>query len=83
MTIDPRVGMWISIVAAVISALVAVPAEFTNVFGADKANMILGVLGLINTVILAVNAFLHAIPSSSGNPSDAYKFLLGPKTPTA
>jgi hypothetical protein len=78
MTIDPRVGMWISIVAAIISALVAVPAEFTNVFGTQNASVILGVLGLINTVILAINAVLHAIPSQN-TPAAAAQFPLGPK----
>lgn len=78
MTIDPRVGMWISIIAAAISGLVAVPTEFTNVFGAQTASTILGILGIINTVILAINAVLHAIPSQNG-PAAAQQFPLGPK----
>lgn len=75
MTVDPRVGMWISIIAAVVSALVATPTEFTNIFGEHTANIILGVLGLVNTVILAANAVLHMIPSKPGT---AAEFPLGP-----
>ena len=76
MTLDPRVGMWISIIAAVISALVAVPTEFTNIFGEHTANIILGVLGLVNTVINSANAVLHMIPSQPGATNE---FPLAPK----
>lgn len=80
MTIDPRIGMWLSIVAAIVSALVAGGAEFTDIFGPDRAKAILAFLGIINAVINAVNAALHAIPSQSG-PVAAKQFLLGPKAP--
>jgi phage-related protein len=78
MTIDPRVGLWLSIIAAVVSALVAGGAEFTDIFGAQNAKMIIGILGIINTIINAINAILHAIPSQRG-PVGAAQFPLGPK----
>jgi len=77
MTIDPRVGMWVSIVAAVISALLLCGAEFTTIFGAANTGVILAVLGLLNTIINAGNAVLHMIPSQPG-PAGAAQFPLGP-----
>ena len=78
MTIDPRVGLYVSIVAAILSALIAGGATFTDMFGPDNAKIILGILGLANAVINAVNAILHAIPSQAG-PQAAKEFPLGPK----
>ncbi len=80
MTIDPRIGLWLSIVAAVVSALVAGGAEFTTIFGDQNGKMILAILGLVNTVINGINAVLHAIPAQSPGPAGAGKFPLGPKT---
>lgn len=80
MTFDPRISMWFCIVAAIISALVASGAEFTDIFGAQNTKLILAILGLVNTVINAVNAVLHAIPATSPpNAATAAKFALGPK----
>jgi len=76
MTIDPRIGMWLSIFAAAVSALVAAGAEFTNVFGPDNAKIILGILGLFNVVLNSVNAVLHAIPGMPG-PKGAKQYPLG------
>lgn len=78
MTINPKIGMWLCIIAAIISALVAIPTTFTDIFGPDNAKVVLGVLGLLNTITNAVNAVLHAIPSVSG-PAGAAEFPLGPK----
>lgn len=63
MTIDPRIGLWLSLVAAVLSFLVGASATMTDLFGADHAKTIIGVTVLLNGVINAVNAVLHAIPS--------------------
>lgn len=76
MTLDPRYGFWISIIAAIIGALIAGGATFTGIFGEATADKILAVLGLTNTVINAVNAVLHAIPSQ---PNANNQFFLGPK----
>lgn len=76
MTLDPRIGMWISIVASVLAFVGASTAELTSIFDAHTANVIVGVSAFVGGVINAVNAVLHAIPSQSGA---AAQFLLGPK----
>ena len=78
MTLDPRYGFWLSIAAAVISALVASAANLTDIFGASTAHKINAVLILLNTIINAVNAILHAIPSRSG-PQALSEFYLARK----
>lgn len=79
MTVDPRIGMWISIVASVLSFIGASTAELTNIFDPHTANVIVGVAAFAGGIINAVNAVLHAIPSQSG-PAGAAQFPLGPKT---
>jgi hypothetical protein len=78
MTVDPRIGMWVSIVAAAISVLVLCGAEFTTLFGDVATAKILAGLGIANAVINGINGVLHMIPASS-NPVAAQKFMLGPK----
>jgi hypothetical protein len=79
MTINPKWGMWISIVAAIVSGLLLCGAEFTTIFGADNTGKILAALGILNTIINGANAVLHMIPSQTG-PAGAAQFPLGPKT---
>ncbi len=87
MTIDPRVGFWLSFIAAVISGIVGAAAEFTNVFGAENAHKIIGVLIIANVILNAINSALHAIPSPPQNYSGARgsrgkrMFYLGPNNP--
>ena len=71
--------MWISIIAAIISALMLCGAEFTTIFGDIGTAKILAVLGIFNAVINGANAILHAIPSQTG-PVGAAQFPLGPET---
>lgn len=78
MTIDPRVGMWFSIVAAVVSALLLCGAEFTTLFGDVATGKLLAGLGIGNVIINGVNGILHMIPSQS-TPQARQAFLLGPK----
>ena len=78
MTIDPRVGMYLSIVCAVLSFLVGAGATFTDLFGPETAKQIIGVVVILNGVINSVNAVLHAIPSK---PGAANEFPLGPSKP--
>jgi uncharacterized membrane protein HdeD (DUF308 family) len=66
MTIDPRWGMWISIIAAILSFLVGAGATFTDLFGPEVSKTIVGVAVLLNGVINAINAVLHAVPSKPG-----------------
>ena len=79
MTITPKVGMWVSIIAAVVSALLLCGAYFTTLFGATPTAEILAALGIANTVINGANAVLHMIPSAS-TPQALAQFPLGPKT---
>lgn len=79
MYINPKISMWFCIVSAVISGLIACGAQFTDIFGAEHAKMILGILGIENTIINAVNAVLHAIPATATpSPGAAGMFPLGP-----
>lgn len=78
MTIDPRVGFWFSIVAAVVSVFGAAGAQYTTLFGQDTSVKILAVIGLVSAVINSINAVLHAIPSPSDNAAKK-SFYLGPK----
>ena len=80
MTINPKVGMWFSIVLAIIGALASAGTEFTQIFGEHVANQILAALALLLSAGTAVNAVLHMIPSQSG-PQAANLFPLGPTVP--
>lgn len=80
MTIDPRVGFWLSISLAVIGVLAAGTTQLTTIFGEHTANIILACSALVLGAGNAVNAILHAIPSGN-SPADAAKFILGPQSP--
>jgi hypothetical protein len=77
MTISPKWGMWISIAAAIISALVLCGTQFTTIFGDVATAKILASLAILNAVINGTNAVLHMIPSQRG-PVGAAEFPLGP-----
>lgn len=79
MTIDPRVGTWFSIIAAIVSALLLCGAEFTTLFGDVATAKLLAGLGIGNVVINGINGVLHMIPSQS-TPQAKAAFYLGPKT---
>ena len=81
MTINPKVGMYLSIVLALVGAFAGASTQLTTIFGQGTANIILAVAVLLLTGGNAVNAVLHAIPSQSG-PVGAAQFPLGP-TPGA
>ena len=78
MTLDPRVGMWISIIAAILMFTAGASAELTNIFSAAAAAKIVAASTFLGGIISAINAILHAIPSQSG-PQGAAQFPLGPK----
>jgi hypothetical protein len=77
-TIDPRIGMWISIIAAIILFLASATTQLTDVFGPAVAQTISSVCVLLGGIISAVNAVLHMIPAQKG-PLGAAQFPLGPK----
>ena len=78
MTISPRIGMYLSIIAAIVSALVLCGTELTTIFGADMTTRILAGLAIINAIINGANGVLHMIPSAS-TPQALSQFPLGPK----
>jgi hypothetical protein len=78
MTLDPRIGMWLSIGGAILSFVVGAGATFTDLFGPETTKIIIGIAVLINGVINSINAVLHAIPSKPGS---ANEFPLGPAKP--
>lgn len=78
MTIDPRIGMWVSIVAALLSFIAVSTAQLTTIFDAHIANQITAVAAFVGGGINAVNAILHMIPSPPGQ-TGAKEFPLGPK----
>lgn len=76
MTIDPRIGMWLSIALAVIGFLSGAGTQLTAIFGPQATNIILAVAVLLMGLGNAVNAVLHMIPSKPGATNE---FPLGPK----
>lgn len=80
MTINPKIGMWLSILAALGTVLVLCGTEFTTLFGAIATAKILAALGIFNVAANAVNGVLHMMPASAAiQPSVAAQFPLGPK----
>jgi len=79
MIVNPKWGMWLSIIAAVVSVLVLCGAEFTTLFGSIATDKILAALGIVNAVINGVNGVLHMIPASQPTTvAGANQFPLGP-----
>lgn len=78
MTVDPRIGMWLSIALAALAFLATAGTQLTTIFGEHTANAILALSVLALGIGNAVNAVLHAIPSQNG-PVAAQQFPLGPK----
>lgn len=80
MTIDPKVGMWLSIILALAGALTGLSASFADL-GLSPAEVkgILAADTIAMTLGNAINAVLHMIPSQSG-PAGAAQFPLGPKS---
>jgi phage-related protein len=72
MTIDPRVGFWMSVALAIIGAVAGGASQITAIFGQHSAEVILACSVLLLTIGNAVNAVLHAIPSKSTGLNDFY-----------
>ena len=78
MTINPKVGMYLSIFLALLGVLVGGATQLTTLFGEHVTNIILAFSVLLLSAGNAINAVLHAIPSVTG-PAGAAEFPLGPK----
>lgn len=82
MTINPKVGMYLSIALAVIAYLADAGTTLTDMVGEHDAKIILSLCTLLMGLGNSVNAVLHMIPSQSG-PVGAKEFPLGPSVPKA
>lgn len=76
MTIDPRIGLYLSVLMAMLAFIVGAGATLTDLFGPETTKIVLAISTLVLGVGNAVNAVLHAIPSKPGAASE---FPLGPK----
>lgn len=79
MTIDPRVGFYLSIALAIIGVFAASSTQLTTIFGEHTANIVLAIAVMVLAAGNAINAILHAIPSK---PNSANEFPLGPASTT-
>jgi hypothetical protein len=79
MTVDPRIGMWLSIALAIIGFLSGAGTQLTAIFGPNATNIILASSVLLMGLGNAVNAVLHMIPSG---PNKSSEFPLGPTSGT-
>mgnify|MGYP003345537742 CR=1 FL=1 len=68
MTIDPKISMWLNIIAAVLSAVVGATAQLTTLFGQGKAQAIVSLCALVLTVIGAINGALHGLSGPQAGP---------------
>jgi len=80
MTIDPRIGFWLSIALAVIGVFATSATQLTTIFGQHATDIVLATASLLMAVGNAINAILHAIPSKD-TPQALKSFYLGPKQP--
>lgn len=76
MTVDPRIGFYLSIALALIGVMAGAGTQLTTIFGDHVANILLACAVLLMAMGNAVNAVLHMIPSA---PNSGNEFMLGPK----
>ena len=76
MTMDPRIGMWLSAICAVLIFVAGSTAALTDLFDPITAKKIVAASAFAGGIVSAVNAVLHAIPSVAGAKTE---FPLGPK----
>ena len=78
MTINPKWGMWLSILLAIGGALTGLGASFADLgLSPGEVKAILAGDTIVLTLGNAANAVLHMIPSVQG-PVGAAQFPLGP-----
>lgn len=70
--INSSTSVIINIIIAVLAFLVTAGASLTSIFGADLADKIIAVSGLISGVLASANAVLHSISSSKPGPALHY-----------
>jgi hypothetical protein len=80
MIIDPRIGLWLSIALAIVGVASTSATQLTTILGQHTSDIVVAFSLLLMTAGNAVNAILHAIPSSPPTTAAAAKeFPLGPK----
>jgi hypothetical protein len=77
MTLNPRVGMYLSLAAALLLFAAGASAELTDMFDPNTAKKIVAAATFLGGLVSAANAVLHAIPSAPGKNAE---FPLGPKS---
>lgn len=84
MTIDPRIGFWLGIVAGVLvfSATGPGAAELLSILGPSAGGIVVGICGYLAGILALVAGALHSIPSGN-TAADSAKFYLGPTSPPA
>ena len=78
MILDPRIGMYLSLAAALLLFMAGASSQLTDLFDPVTAKQGVAAATFFGGMISAVNAVLHAIPSKPGAFDE---FPLGPKTP--
>jgi len=78
MTIDPRVGFYLSLALAILGFLSGSSAALTDLMGPEHIKPIMAIIGLTVGIGNSINAVLHAIPSKSG-PDALKEFYLAKK----
>ena len=66
--LDPKVGMWLNIAAALAAYIASSAAAFTTLFGEGPTQKVVAIAGLAGGAIATVNAVLHAASSNSTGP---------------
>ena len=77
MTLNPRVGMYLSLAAALLLFAAGASTQLTDLFNPVVARKIVAGATFLGGLVSAANAVLHAIPSEPGKNAE---FPLGPKS---
>jgi len=82
MTIDPRIGFWLGVIASLLvaSSTGAGAASLTVIFGVAIATKIAAACAYFGFMCTIVVTALHGVPSAN-TPQAQKAFLFGPKTP--
>ena len=75
MTLDPRIGMYLSIATAILLIIAGASSTLTDLFDPTTAKKLVAGATFFGGIMSAVSAVLHAIPSQ---PGATQQFPLGP-----
>jgi len=81
MTLNPRVGLYLSILGVIIGVFANLSHDqIVAMFGAAGGGFVSAWAPALMTMLLGVNGILHMIPAAD-TPAAAQKFMLGPSAP--